>query len=237
MDNFIPYTFICPLSREIMENPFLDLYGDSYEYNEIVEYIRINKKSPLNFKPLELNDIIPNRVLKNTIEEYIEMYSIPKIENGEMNIKWKNSEFCKNKTYYLVSLYCNININNFIDYIDSKCNDILINNEKKWIPEYDCKIIIDKIIIYIKWKTNQNFRLKIYGEISQMYNFNIVYENLPMLNSIQKNECLSIINRILESNDYISLLDILQKVFDNIKNKYNLVWNKNKTIDRIKNII
>lgn len=150
MDNFIPYTFICPLSRKIMKNPFLDIYGDSYEYDSIVEYIKLNKKSPLNLQPLEIKDIIPNRVLKNTIEEYFKMYPITEIENEKMNIKWKDSEFCKNKTYYAISLYCNINIENFINYINNKFDDILIINEKEWVPEYDCKIIIDKIIIYIK---------------------------------------------------------------------------------------
>lgn len=67
-----------------------------------------------------------------------------------------------------------------------------------------------------------------------MYNYNIPYDNLPILTSIQKNECISLINKILESNDYISLLNILEKVFNEIKNKYNLIWDKNKTIDRIK---
>ena len=71
-NNFdIPFTFICPLTKNIMKEPVITKYGSNYEKNAIENYLKENKKDPLTGNPLSLNMLKPNLKLKLAIEDYI----------------------------------------------------------------------------------------------------------------------------------------------------------------------
>ncbi len=71
-NNFdIPFTFICPLTKNIMKEPVMTKYGSNYEKNAIENYLKENKKDPLTGNPLSLNMLKPNLKLKLAIEDYI----------------------------------------------------------------------------------------------------------------------------------------------------------------------
>lgn len=58
---YCPDFFICPITQECMEDPYIDMTGTTYEKWAIEWY---------NQKYNKRNDIIPNIALKKAIEEY-----------------------------------------------------------------------------------------------------------------------------------------------------------------------
>jgi hypothetical protein len=65
----VPDSFICPITFRIMEDPYVDQFGVSYEKSAIYEWLDIKKISPIAQKcRLTKNNLIPNRNLKTVIE-------------------------------------------------------------------------------------------------------------------------------------------------------------------------
>merc|ERR1712000_207650 len=65
----IPKEFICPLTLVILENPYVDNEGITYEYEAIKSWLKNNNTSPISRGPLALGDLRPNLALKNLIED------------------------------------------------------------------------------------------------------------------------------------------------------------------------
>ncbi len=67
----IPQGYICPVSQEIMLDPVIDPNdGNSFDRAKIEEWIRLNHSSPLTRQPLEKEQLIPNRALKDAIDKF-----------------------------------------------------------------------------------------------------------------------------------------------------------------------
>ncbi|CAF1509714.1 unnamed protein product [Adineta steineri] len=67
----VPRDFLCPITREIMEDPVVLIEdGRSYELYAIERWLRDNNSSPMTNKPLTDRRYIPNFNLKNAIEEF-----------------------------------------------------------------------------------------------------------------------------------------------------------------------
>ncbi len=70
-DQKVPESYICPISLQVMSDPYMDpTDGTSYEKANLLEWIRKKHHSPMTRQSLEENQIIPNRNLKNLIEEF-----------------------------------------------------------------------------------------------------------------------------------------------------------------------
>jgi hypothetical protein len=69
-DDSFEEPYLCPISKEIMENPVITPYGHSFERKSIVEVINRKGKCPITRKKLEIKDLIPNYSLKTAIENY-----------------------------------------------------------------------------------------------------------------------------------------------------------------------
>ena len=69
-DNPYEEPYLCPISKEIMEDPVVTPYGHSFDRKSIVEAINRNGKCPITRKKLEIKDLIPNYALKTIIENY-----------------------------------------------------------------------------------------------------------------------------------------------------------------------
>lgn len=67
----------------MMVNPYIDADGNSYEYDNIVDWLQRNPISPITRNPLNINDLIPNRTLKTLIEDY---------KNSRSNSKGRDSK-------------------------------------------------------------------------------------------------------------------------------------------------
>lgn len=70
LDFTTPEGFICPISHQIMDDPYIDTDGNSYEHSAIVEWLTTRQISPITRRPLFPESLVPNRVLKTLIDEY-----------------------------------------------------------------------------------------------------------------------------------------------------------------------
>ena len=67
----IPKNFICPITHEVMQDPVILSDGTSYERHAITQWFEAgNNTSPMTRLPVN-QTLIPNRALKNLIEEFL----------------------------------------------------------------------------------------------------------------------------------------------------------------------
>lgn len=63
----LPLQFFCPLTLGVMKDPVEDLNGNNYERNAIESWLAVNDVSPIDQSPLNINNLIPNKPLKEAI--------------------------------------------------------------------------------------------------------------------------------------------------------------------------
>lgn len=61
----------CPITHEIMRDPVLAPDTHNYERESIVRYLRTNPISPLTRQPMRVEQLIPNRELRQEIEQLL----------------------------------------------------------------------------------------------------------------------------------------------------------------------
>jgi len=61
-------SFLCPITRETMEDPVICCDGHTYERHAIEMWLRNNSRSPKTNQPLASRELIPNHALRSTIE-------------------------------------------------------------------------------------------------------------------------------------------------------------------------
>jgi len=71
--NEIPDAFLCPISHQIMRDPYVDSDGNSYDKVHITEWLREHPISPITRNALSLNNLVPNRVLKTLIDNFLRL--------------------------------------------------------------------------------------------------------------------------------------------------------------------
>ena len=67
----IPTSFICPITSDVMSDPVIDPEGNSYERAAIEDWLTRSTTSPVTRTTLTADDLIPNRALRESIEEYV----------------------------------------------------------------------------------------------------------------------------------------------------------------------
>lgn len=68
MDGFHS-SFYCPITFELMVDPFIDREGNTFERAAIVEWLYRYGISPITRTPMRVEDLVPNRILRELIEE------------------------------------------------------------------------------------------------------------------------------------------------------------------------
>ena len=68
----VPPAFLCPISREIMNDPVMASDGHTYERRSITVWLREKDTSPKTNAPLHNLDLTPNHTLRNAISEFAE---------------------------------------------------------------------------------------------------------------------------------------------------------------------
>jgi hypothetical protein len=67
----IPDEFICPLTLELMHDPVMTRYGNSYERSAILKWVGSgNPHCPLTRRPLHLFDLVTNHQLRFKICQF-----------------------------------------------------------------------------------------------------------------------------------------------------------------------
>ena len=68
----VPADFICPITAAIMERPVMDREGNSYEELAIQQWLaQGNSTSPITRNHLVATDLVTNRALKSSIEQFL----------------------------------------------------------------------------------------------------------------------------------------------------------------------
>jgi len=62
-------SFYCPITGDVMTDPVIDRDGITYERSAIEDWIRKSGKSPVTRSTIFITDLIPNRSLRDAIEE------------------------------------------------------------------------------------------------------------------------------------------------------------------------
>ena len=70
LEDEAPRSFLCPISTQIINDPVIDREGNSYEKDDILQWLERSQVSPLTDSPLTSADLVENRALKNVIELY-----------------------------------------------------------------------------------------------------------------------------------------------------------------------
>jgi len=70
-DEEIPNHFCCPITLEIMKEPVIAPSGYTYERSAIEEHLRKNRTDPFTMEEMTLEDLRPNRALKDAILSFL----------------------------------------------------------------------------------------------------------------------------------------------------------------------
>ena len=68
---YVPDDFYCPISGCIMENPYSDPEGNTYEESFIKEWLTNKQESPMTRTPLTIDQLQENIPMKKSIESII----------------------------------------------------------------------------------------------------------------------------------------------------------------------
>lgn len=71
-----PQEFMCPITQDLMLSPVICRDGITYEESAIRQWLQFHNTSPVTREHLSELDLIPNRALKYTIEEYLKKNQI-----------------------------------------------------------------------------------------------------------------------------------------------------------------
>jgi Mg-chelatase subunit ChlD len=66
-----PQSFICPITLAIMDDPWSDTDGNTYEKDAIIQWIEQRNISPITRNPMSVTSLVPNRALKDLIQNYL----------------------------------------------------------------------------------------------------------------------------------------------------------------------
>eukprot|EP00467_Chlorarachnion_reptans_P007589 CAMPEP_0114506532 /NCGR_PEP_ID=MMETSP0109-20121206/11476_1 /TAXON_ID=29199 /ORGANISM="Chlorarachnion reptans, Strain CCCM449" /LENGTH=877 /DNA_ID=CAMNT_0001685123 /DNA_START=154 /DNA_END=2787 /DNA_ORIENTATION=+ len=71
MDVAVPEAFLCPISRELMLNPHMNMVGQTYDLKAISEWLAMGKRvDPVTRQPLKDTRLVPNIALRSQILEW-----------------------------------------------------------------------------------------------------------------------------------------------------------------------
>ncbi len=79
----IPDEYLCPISLDLMSDPVI--CEDGHTYDRISIMALKNNFSPITREPINKNNLIPNRLLKQMIDEFKENSHKSKIKNNVKN--------------------------------------------------------------------------------------------------------------------------------------------------------
>lgn len=71
-----PKHYICPIIHEMMHDPVLCKQGHTFERTSIETWIEKHRTCPIDRSPIKRDDLVPNRVLREQIEEFAGVMSI-----------------------------------------------------------------------------------------------------------------------------------------------------------------
>ncbi len=109
----IPKSYFCSITQELMKDPVMDPEGNSYEKAAIEQWLQRNSISPITRTRLEISSLVPNRALKDGIQELLrqhpELKAASKSATNDV-IRRQPVEITTNAIYYDNKLLVNVKV-------------------------------------------------------------------------------------------------------------------------------
>jgi U-box domain len=107
----VPEEFRCPITHEVMRNPLVSCYGQSYERNAILTWLEYhNNQCPLTRKTLKISNLIRNRSLQIRIDEWHKARGIPFNDDEEADVEQRILLTCSREDLPSQDSYTTINM-------------------------------------------------------------------------------------------------------------------------------
>jgi Mg-chelatase subunit ChlD len=114
----IPSAFLCPITQDLMQNPYVDQEGNTYEYEAILNWLKKDNTSPLTRNLLSQDQLAPNRALKDSIDEWKVTKESKKLRNVSDQMEIDTVEEVKEKKEEENDGVTRLNLEAFGDYKD-----------------------------------------------------------------------------------------------------------------------
>lgn len=88
----VPQYFICPITHNIMSEPYVDNEGNSYEEVAIKQWLMNNNTSPITRSPLRISDLKLNRSLREAIQAFLNQENVNTQVNAEVKVDFTIEE-------------------------------------------------------------------------------------------------------------------------------------------------
>jgi hypothetical protein len=75
-DTDLPHSYYCPITLELMKNPYIDADGFTYEFEAIKRWYATHNNSPITNLPIKHKVLTPNRALKDLIEPFLDTNNV-----------------------------------------------------------------------------------------------------------------------------------------------------------------
>lgn len=112
-------SFFCSITHELMVDPVIDPDGNSYEKRAIEEWIHRCATSPITRNPLSINDLRPNKALKDAIAKHRDSVQ-PKVHSSPSMMELQSSEITVLRSR--TDNFAHISIQNSQDESRSSCD-------------------------------------------------------------------------------------------------------------------
>jgi hypothetical protein len=125
-----------------------------------------------------------------TVETSIEWSNSRTVETG---IEWNNSSAARSKTYVFVANRLSVQslTEEQKEQVKFMFQFTRVENESLWRPEVHHAEKLIQAVERCRWYSDAAFRLRVYGEFSQVLNPHLNFIQLPLLSEYQKNEVKS----------------------------------------------
>lgn len=105
----IPQSFCCPITHLIMNNPYVDNEGNTYELSAIKEWLTKKKESPITRNFMNETHLTPNRALKDLIDKWIQDHTKTEAkssleEKESIDLSPVNLDITSNNNYTCISV-------------------------------------------------------------------------------------------------------------------------------------
>ena len=210
--------FICPISQDLMKNPYIGPEGVNIDFDSIKKCIEMNGKSPFTRETVNLNQYNPNRLLKSRIEDFM------KTDQYQIYLQTCNPQPVD------INSFLSTNINEFNINLKSENIGKINNITNIKISTYHESLIPVDVVAVIDRSGSMKVNVEGKDESGNQIESGLSIQQIV-------NHALKMITNLLDENDRLAII-----IFDNIIEEiFSLKFMNKQNIDialgRIENIV
>ena len=195
-----PTAYYCPLTGSLFNDPVIDRDGNTFERAAIERWLETHDTSPLTKKPMFWRDLVPNRLLKNVIDEFMET-------NSDDTSSLSTRDIVRNRVRLIVMHH--LHVGSLTDAQDSQIDAVFNGFNESDVTN----INLNKAIKRCCWIGYSAFRFKVYQEVSQWIYPSSRFYDLPRLSPTLKQQVEEAFLRVVNNNtDSITMISVIRDV-------------------------